>query len=183
MKNISFSIIISGEISSGKSTISELLSNRLNIPVVSFGKYLKHYCINNDIKPDRKNLQDIGERFIITDISKFLNDTINFAAPNCDSLIFEGVRHSRMLELIKSKSVKTKSFFLEMPKNQRLENFKKREKEIDIKKDSGYFENLNKHKVEQEISNVKELCEYIISSGQTAEITSNTIYSKLKKDL
>lgn len=104
---INKSIIIIGEISSGKSTLARRLSEELQIPKASFGSYLIYYCEQNNIPEDKRgDLQNLGEQMIDKNAVQFLRNVVEFTTDDSEQLIFEGVRHGVILKEISSCSVR-----------------------------------------------------------------------------
>lgn len=164
MNKLEKSIVIIGAISSGKSTVAKHISDKYKIRIASFGEYLKEYSLHNQLPFDRKNLQDIGDEFIKSQPEDFLLNVINFSGLNSDQLIFEGVRHLIIFDLLKKHSSKMLSIFIDIPYYVRKERYLCRDKSIDSIKSSQEFEIRNSHAVEMEISMLGQLCDLTISS-------------------
>ena len=74
------SILVCGKISSGKSSLINYISNQFNFPIVSFGSMVKQQIIDKDLKPIRKNLQDLGyELFKSLGPQRLLEETIKYS--------------------------------------------------------------------------------------------------------
>jgi cytidylate kinase len=162
------SIIIIGAISSGKSTIAKHISEEYGIKIASFGGYLNDYSLRNRLPNDRKSLQDLGDDFIKNQSEKFLLDVIEFSGSNADSLIFEGVRHVIILDLIKAHSTRSLSIFIDVPYDVRKERYLQRNKGIDSDKSSQEFDARNSHVVEMEVPGLKNFCDLTTSSSDDA---------------
>ncbi|MCG6190204.1 AAA family ATPase [Maribellus maritimus] len=163
------SFLISGRICSGKSTFANHISSVLNIPIVSFGKYVKHICISNGIEVNRTNLQIQGESLINHSAKNFLYGAIDFSVPaQSQSVIFEGIRHKKIVELISEVSDTLIIIYIEACLDERFRRFIQRGTEK-LTKDQ--FIVKDNHNVEQEISTLKDLADLIIDSEK--EIISN----------
>jgi len=158
-------IAISGRICSGKSYAANLIARQLNIPVASFGSYLKYYCEKNNLPLDRTTMQNLGENLVRTNAQEFLTNVINYFINGFDSIIIEGVRHKVILELIKLVGEKSISIYLETDTNTRFERCIKRNKDFEVKSRE-QFNILDNHIVEKEIESLKLFCDYIIDSNQ-----------------
>jgi len=152
-------IIIVGRISSGKSTLAKLISEKFDVSIASFGEYLKDYCSTNNLQTDRKTLQDIGEMLIKENPELFLTNVLKyFKAP--DRIIIEGVRHKAILNSIKLCCKYTFSIFLAVPYQIRYERFILRNKESDSTSKSKLdFQIVNEHPVELEIETLMGDCD------------------------
>lgn len=161
-------IMIIGKICSGKSTLANDLSNWLQIPKCSFGRYLLKYATDKGLKTDRDSLQALGESLIQVDQRKFLDDVISFGGHSGGRIIFEGVRHRSILQGISSKSMNTLSIFLDVKESVRLERFINREKDIDKGRNAVEdFLRFSAHKVEEEVELLKSDCDFIITSNKS----------------
>lgn len=89
---------------------------------------------------------------------------IDFSGSSAECLIFEGVRHLVILDLIKAHSAQSLSIFIDVDYDVRKERYLLRNKDIDSNKNSQEFDARNSHTVEMELSSLKELCDLRISS-------------------
>lgn len=161
------SIIIIGKICSGKSTLASDLSKWLGIPKCSFGSYLLNYAKDRNMQTDRETLQTLGESLIQKDHETFFKDVIAFGDINNEKVIFEGVRHHSILADIEASSENTLSIFLDAKEDVRLQRFVNREKDIDEgHKAIGDFYRYSAHPVEQEVEELKALCDFVITSNK-----------------
>lgn len=163
-KRLDKAIIICGGICSGKSFTANLISKRIEYPVASFGKYLKHYCEENNLPSDRKTLQDIGDGFVTTRPQQFLDDVINHFIGEGDSIIIEGVRHISIFKLINELAKTTTSIFIEADYQTRYGRYCNRLRDSDDLKTFEEFMILDEHPVEVETKSLKLLCNIIIDS-------------------
>lgn len=172
------SIIITGKISCGKSTLAKEIQESLPYStIISFGKYLKEYSIARNLQYDRDALQNLGQHFIDKNPFDFLNQVISFNKPANDQiLIFEGIRHISIFDAIKSKLKNTTAIYLDTDIFTRYERYIKREKDIDSNISFKKFQELDDHKVELEINQLKERCEVIIDSNRNEKL--NEIMSR-----
>lgn len=158
-------ILIVGRISSGKSTIAQSVSSQYEIPIASFGGYLKDYCTKLGLPIGRNNLQNIGDRFINERPREFLLDVIKFSDNGGGKMILEGVRHKVIFDMIKEICPNNISFFVEVSDQVRLARFLTRQKDSDIVKSESEFATMNSHPVELEVQSLKEFCDFIIESS------------------
>ena len=164
------SILIIGEISSGKSTLARRLSNEFGMPKASFGGYLLHYCEQNNMPEDsRGDLQNLGQQMIEADPVDFLNKVIAFTTDNPVIILFEGVRHEVILKEISSCSEKIASIYIDATFGQRLSRYLSREKKIDFNKTEEDFLIASRHSVEREVLALKEKCSLVIKSSDSQD--------------
>jgi len=163
------SIVIIGEICSGKSTLAKKLSNKLQIPRASFGSYLSHYCNQNNIPESlRKNLQDLGQNMIDNDPKKFLLNVIEHSVRDSKSIIFEGVRHHIILDNISTISRDCSIIFIDASHELRLQRFLNREKGIDKNNKIDFIE-ASSHPVEMQVKELKLRSDLVIQSSDSIE--------------
>lgn len=163
---LDISLIISGKICSGKSTIAKVISEKYGVPIASFGGYLRNYCQENEIEITRKNLQDIGENFIQKDAKMFLDEVISFSSKGSRSLIFEGVRHKTILNLIKGISKKSKMMYVFADKEIRYKRFIARAENDSVSIEE--FDVNDNHIVESEIEQIKNECDLITDTSSSS---------------
>jgi dephospho-CoA kinase len=164
-------IIICGAICSGKSYTANLLSERINYPVASFGKYLKKYCEDHNLPTDRNTLQNVGEKFVETIPQQFLADVINHFIGNSSNMIIEGVRHSVIFNLITNLFKTTTAIFIETDDLTRYERYCFREKDSNDLITFEEFMLQNEHPVEIETQLLKPLCDITIDSTKPLDET------------
>jgi dephospho-CoA kinase len=164
-KQIKIIIVVMGRICSGKTYISEAIAKKFNIPIGSFGGYLKHYCETNNLPIDRKTLQCIGENFINLNPQLFLKNVTNHFIGKSNSIIIEGVRHKIILDSIKEISAKSILIFIDVDSQIRYERFCNRIKDLDKIKTYDQFLLTDNHSVELETESLKCYCDMVIDSA------------------
>lgn len=179
MSNIHKSVIVIGKICSGKSTLANFISEKYNLPIISFGGYIKSYCAKNNLSTDRKNLQDVGESFINTDHKKFLKDAILFSAKDKQEIAFEGVRHKVILTEIKETSSQAIFIFVKADIETRYKRYVERKRDSDELNTFEQFKESDSHSVEKEIDELEELCDYVIDSAEDQDKNRKFICDQL----
>lgn len=178
------SIILIGEISSGKSTLAKRLSSELQISKASFGGYLVHYCeVNNIPENQRGDLQNLGQSMIESDATGFLKNVIDFSGLKTPNAIFEGVRHHVILKAIQNISKTTQIIYIDATREQRLERFLKREKTIDNSRTESEFVAASLHKVEREVAALREFSSIVIESSNSLEDDFSIMYEFVTANL
>ena len=165
MATLDLTIIIIGKICSGKSTLAKDFARWINYPIASFGSYLKDYSEENNLPIDRPDLQDLGNKFINSDPKGFLTKVIKHQNSTATNLIFEGVRHTVILNEIRQISKKSFAIYIDANEDVRLERFIKREKDIDKNNAEIDFHERSNHIVEQEVENLKADCDFVLTAN------------------
>lgn len=177
-------IIISGRISSGKSTFAILIAKQFGFPIASFGGYLTYYCKKNNLKTDRETLQNVGERFIQTNPQLFLENVITYFIGDSESIIIEGVRHKIIFDELLQLSENAFPIFIDADQQTRYERYINRNKVSDIIVSFKQFLVIDNHPVEMEIESLKSRCSLIIDTvNQPINITMESIKDILNKKL
>jgi cytidylate kinase len=166
MTQINSSIIIIGQICSGKSTLAKAVAKNTGFLVVSFGSYLKEYNHSRHLPIDRESLQKEGLNRIVKSPNHFLEDVIDYGAKGSSHLLFDGVRHKAILTQIKSLSKKSLTIYLDANYDQRLSRFLQREHLGDFNGKQLFSKEIN-HPVEKEIPDLKPMSDFIISSSNS----------------
>lgn len=167
---INSSIIIIGEICSGKSTLARRLAEDFQMPKASFGGYLLQYCKEKGIPEDKRgDLQNLGQQMIEEDATSFLHKVINFTTTDLSTILFEGVRHDVILKEISAMSVRTATIYVEASYAQRLGRYLAREKGIDTGKTETDFLTASRHPVEREVPLLKAKCSFVIESSDSVD--------------
>lgn len=144
-------ICFAGKIASGKSTLSEALSLKLNCSRVAFGDYVRSEVVKNGLDPeDRGTLQNFGQSLVDADPEGFCNDVLRFAhfSPG-DNLIVDGIRHVAIYECLRrlvSPSI-AKLIFLAAADQERMQRSQAR------RRDNGSLISADTHRVEAELNN------------------------------
>jgi dephospho-CoA kinase len=108
--NIDSSIMIVGEIGSGKTTIAQFAAGLSGHTLVGFGDFLK----DQFTKPvGRRELQDLGLLLVKTGPENFLQEAIKKTRGESQNLLFDGVRHQIIFNQIKTLSNSTFSIYVE----------------------------------------------------------------------
>lgn len=156
-------IVIVGLICSGKSFLAKRISEMYNIPIASFGGYLREYSLSNNLPVDRGSLQDIGERFIKEDPELFLSNVLKRYSVR-GRLVVEGVRHRIVFQLIKKLCPQSISIFLDVGYEIRYQRFLLRNKDSDSAlKSETEFQKVNEHPVELEVGYLMNECDCRVS--------------------
>lgn len=102
--NAPFSIGVAGRISSGKSTVSERLAERLGLPRIAFGDYLRAQAQSRGLDTERPTLQALGaEEFESLRPDGLCRSAAQWARVNLDStgVVWDGVRHVAVADALR----------------------------------------------------------------------------------
>ena len=93
---------IIGKMRSGKSSLSQSLSQNLNWPHVSFGDEVRRIATQRSLEPSREVLQDIGQDLVTNRAQEFCEAVLAQAEwqPG-KSLIIDGIRHLKVVEILR----------------------------------------------------------------------------------
>ncbi|MVM35685.1 AAA family ATPase [Spirosoma sp. HMF4905] len=92
-------IALSGQIGSGKTSISNGLAQLLNWDIVSFGNYIRKIALSKQIDITRENLQNLGESLVRENPESFCYSVLEQENNwKNKSFIIEGVRHEIVLD-------------------------------------------------------------------------------------
>lgn len=158
-------IVICGQIGSGKSTVSAFLASKLSIQTVSFGDYIRHIAQCSARPTTRKALQDLGDSlYQKKGASGLLSGTLEMAGiDNDETVIFDGVRHTEMLAEIRQRAGKTIAIYLDVDPQER---YQRRRFQGADSLSREQFEAFERHAVESEISDLAELCDFVIDASR-----------------
>ncbi|MHB8694230.1 MAG: AAA family ATPase [Solirubrobacteraceae bacterium] len=102
--NAPFSIGLAGRISSGKSTLAGLLAERLNLPRIAFGDYIRAQAQTRGLDTERPTLQAIGaEQLESLGPGGLCRAAAHWARVNLDSTaaVWDGVRHVAVADVLR----------------------------------------------------------------------------------
>jgi len=171
---------ILGKIHAGKSTLAKELSQQLNVPIISFGGYLRKYSEAKGLPADRRSLQDLGNKKISEDAMKFLSDVLLSCDMSTEIIIIEGIRHASVFNALKSIFKVSYFIYCDTPFEERYRRYTDREetKEMSIEE----FQAIDEHIVEKEIEKLKEHCQTVLGNIDTAtvKLKIETYYNSFK---
>jgi dephospho-CoA kinase len=144
---------ISGQISSGKSTLAKALANALSGQVISFGNFVRTEATKRGVDVGRVALQQFGEKLIREMGAKeFVGRVFDLLAISTPFLILDGVRHIIIWQVIQDLGVKNALIYLDIGEEERFRRLVQRD-EIE----PAIARQVLTHPMEV---NTKELCKY-----------------------
>jgi dephospho-CoA kinase len=103
MDRSDLAIAFSGQIGSGKTSLSLAVADALQCPRVSFGLQVREEARHRGLDDSRETLQRLGETLILNHKESFCRSVISQARPNSHApLLIDGVRHIEVLELLRN---------------------------------------------------------------------------------
>lgn len=161
---LGLSMIMSGRIASGKTSLAERLSNRRGIRRISFGSAVRH-MLPASPDPTRGQLQDCGQRIIdaygprwlLRRALKLYGIPLGYGA----RVIFDGVRHVSMVIEIRRISRVSSVLFVDAKPDVRLARYMSRSRGGDTEA----FRKADGHRVEAELGRVKNDADFLIENS------------------
>lgn len=160
-------LCFSGQIGSGKSSVSTAVADALGWGRTGFGDYLRGEITRHGGDPDdRKALQDLGQARVDADAAAFCRDVLKAGGfqPGNDFVI-DGIRHVNIFEIIKQVGLPSdaKLLFLgagEMTRNARVQ----------ARADAFDFARASTHRVEAELREaLPDRADAVIDADQTMD--------------
>lgn len=159
------SISICGLICSGKSSVITELHNLHSWDVISFGKYVREIASLRGLLPTRETYQALGyELFDELGAASFLAKVIEANQPKSDVHLFDGVRHTSILDSMKLIYETNIVVYLELSDSLRFRRYKSRSTVGDNSTSFEQFLEISKHPIEQGISDIKSLADLRIDA-------------------
>lgn len=164
---MSLLLCFSGQIGSGKSSVSAAVAEALGWRRTGFGDYLRSEIsrLGGDPK-DRQALQDLGQERVDDDAAAFCRDVLSFGGfqPG-DDFVIEGVRHVSIYEALAG---------LSLPSQVRLPFLgageATRASRVNSRTDALDFDRASKHRVELELgTTLPERADGVVDADQTFE--------------
>lgn len=145
---MSLLLCFSGQIGSGKSSVSAEVAKALGWQRTGFGDYLRGEIARSGGDPDdRQALQDLGQARVDQDALKFCRDVLATGGfqPG-DNFVIDGIRHVSIFEHLTQVSAPcdAKLIFLEAGEVTRSSR-------VQTRSDAGDFERASGHRVEAEL--------------------------------
>jgi cytidylate kinase len=145
---MSLLLCFSGEIGSGKSSVSAAVAEALGWRRTGFGDYLRGEIAQSGGDPnDRQALQDLGQARVDQDALKFCRDVLaggGFQAG--DNFVIDGIRHVSIFEHLAQVSVPSEAKLLFLSAGEAT-----RSSRVQMRSDAGDFERASRHRVEADL--------------------------------
>lgn len=148
---MSLLLCFSGQIGSGKSSVSTAVADALGWRRTGFGDYLRGEVARSGGDPeDRKALQDLGQARVDADAVAFCRDVLAAGGfyPGEDFVI-DGIRHVAIFEILKQVSSPSHSKLLFLGAGEVT-----RSERVQARADAADFARASAHRVEAEVRDV-----------------------------
>jgi len=145
---MSLLLCLSGQIGSGKSSVSTMVATALGWRHTGFGDYLRSEIIQLGGDPDdRKALQDLGQAHVGTDPTAFCRQVL--AAGNFhpgDDFVIDGIRHVGIFDILRALSIPSQARLLFLGAREAT-----RIARVETRDDAQDFGRASAHRVEAEL--------------------------------
>lgn len=145
---MSLLLCFSGQIGSGKSSVSSAVAAALGWRRTGFGDYLRSEIVRLGGDPnDRKALQDLGQQRVENDSAAFCRDVLAAAGfqPG-DDFVIDGIRHVTIFELLAAVGKPSQARLLFLGAHETTRNTR-----VQTRADAQDFERASTHRVELEL--------------------------------
>ncbi|MAM39585.1 MAG: hypothetical protein CL949_14030 [Erythrobacter sp.] len=164
---MSLLLCFSGQIGSGKSSVSTAVAEALGWRRTGFGDYLRSEIIRSGGDPnDRQALQDLGQKRVDADAAAFCRDVLAAAGftPG-DDLVIDGIRHVAIFEILAEVSRPSEARLLYLGAREITRNLR-----IQSRTDAQDFARASAHRVETELQDaLPQRADALIDADQQLE--------------
>ena len=167
---------ISGEISSGKSTLANRLVENHGFDLIPFGVFVKHKAKDLNITPSRENYQNLGEQ-LICDLGPrvFLRECLEYFSPISTIHVFDGVRHDCMVSELRHTYGTSFIISIEANLHLRYQRYQERNRAEDQQLTLEQFIELSMHPVEKDIQVIAESADLRINGWDEPAVQEASI--------
>jgi len=145
---MSLLLCFSGQIASGKSSVSAAVADALGWQRTGFGDYLRAEIARMGGDPDdRKALQDLGQKRVDEDPGAFCRDVLAYGRfqPG-DNFVIDGIRHVSIFEILAALNVPSQARLLLLGAREMT-----RVTRVRTRSDAQDFDRASQHRVEAEL--------------------------------
>ena len=171
-------IVVCGRMGSGKSRAVRSLCSQYSFRMVSFGDYVRHEASIIGATPNRMDLQNLGEGLHRTLGARgFLRRVLEFAGvQERETAVFDGVRHSGILEEIRALAKATLAVYLAADDLTRYRRLNCRlSGDLDLQE----FFSMELHSVEAQVESLKEHCDLVIDASRPITEVRQTLVDQV----
>jgi adenylate kinase family enzyme len=175
------SLVITGPVASGKSTVGRLLSAELSRPLISFGAYVRAEAERRGLQTsNREALEKLGAEIVIErGHDQFLQDVLS-AQDSTTQIILEGVRHVEMLQAVRRAYQEVLSVYLEVPPDVRYRRWLIRERRAGTTEARLAFDHIADAEVERNVNALIDQVEQIVTGDRAAQLIAEDILNLLE---
>ena len=142
-------VAFAGRIGAGKSSVSAAFAEDLGWKFASFGAFVRKTATERGIYHSRKSLQAVGAELEATDATKFCRAVLDDVAWSAgEPLVVEGIRHVRILGILKRQVASQPVFlvYLEAPEELRRNRLQERDAQ-----EAQHLERAETHSTERDV--------------------------------
>lgn len=160
-------LCFSGQIGSGKSSVSTAVADALGWRRTGFGDYLRSEITRLGGNPDdRMALQELGQALVDADTEAFCREVLTAGKFKIgDDYVIDGVRHVNIFEALKRIGVPSDAKLLFLDAGERT-----RRSRVQARADAGDFARASTHRVEEELREaLPARADAVVGADQTME--------------
>lgn len=174
-------VAISGAIGSGKTSVARALSKKLELPVASFGDYVRNVAKSRRQDISRTTLQEISEELLSSvGPQNFVRNVLADSSWNrLSPLVVDGLRHEQVLMALRKEvePIPVLLVYLEATSSLRHERVAARDKGADSN-----LQEFELHSTEKEVATrIRSLASVILDSSTSEETLVEAILSEMRR--
>lgn len=173
-------LAICGQIGSGKSTVSNFVVEEFGFRVVSFGHYVRHQLVQKDLPITRDSMQNAGDYLYQSlGAAGMVDGTLAHYGVHANStVVFDGVRHSKVLTAIRQKTNKALAIYLDASRNERFSRCQKKQGHSLQFED---FKRIDGHPVESGIPDLAKLCDLKVDTSASIYDVQERLRNEIRR--
>lgn len=155
-----------GGIKSGKTAVSDQVSERLRCPRVSFGDYVRKMARERGDAATRQSWQTLGESLVQQDVLQFCNNVLaqgNWAPGQ--PIVIEGIRHVSALEVLRHLAAPFRFVFIYIDADGTVRNDRYRAENPD----GPSLQILDEHSTEAEVQSLRQRADLIVKGTRSVD--------------
>ena len=163
--NHSKSVVLVGEIASGKTSLARALEDELAFSCVSTREIVSQLIGVPDFRTgSRRDFQEAAARFINTESgpSTLAEQIMKRIGPSNTSVVIDGVRHSQTLDVLRKCIADLVVLFVESPRDKAFNNYRMRRGKL-VSLDE--FREVRHHPVEEQIAKLRHHADANLFNG------------------
>lgn len=172
-------LCFSGQIGSGKSSVSIAVADALGWRRSGFGDYLRGEIARRGGDPDdRKALQDLGQARVDADAEAFCRDVLaaGLFRPG-DDFVIDGIRHVNIFEILKQVGLPSVAQLVFLSAGDM-----NRSARVQARADAGDFARASRHRVETELREaLPDRADTLVNADQPLEHVVSDCLDWIKK--
>lgn len=160
-------LAIVGQAGAGKTSLSKVISHRLNASLVSFGGFVREEALRRGLPSDRQTLQILGQQLIDQLGSEtFARQVIMAASGPHDILIVDGVRSTAVWQAVQPLAQLNVLIYLDIPAAVRIERMMHRDQQT-----KETIQTIMNHPLETHVPELKMHADVMLAEGDVTSFT------------